>query len=336
MTTTTVELPQVDQDTISLFSVGTLVNLRIGTWSGRKMLSRQDMTSVGIDPDALPKDIVNLGRKLLVPKSELQVMTHLEQRARKYLAKWSVPFGIADCHFVPMNMLEDVEGELKSIKEAFFKGVDSFILRFGDMRDVVKDKHPEFWEKCLRQHYPPTPELLRKKFKFDWYMFRIAGMNSIQESDLTNILAGEEVKQERVKELRGQMQGEVSNFVNEYATSMRTETIKFCELMTARVNGQPYGEEIESKKLTPRSLSMFKKYVDRFKNMNIFGDQEIEKMLNQFRDQFLDLGVKPSDLDSHHMKSSITSSLAEIRKAASLEGEGTSQFLGQLKRKITL
>lgn len=328
--------PQTEKQAINLFDVGCLVNLRVGTWSGRKMLTRQNMLSVGINPDALPKDIVNLGRKLLVPKDEIQAMTHLDQRARKYLHKWSVPFGIANTHFVPVSKLPDVEQELSSIKEDFFSKVDSFITRFSKIKEKIKEQHPEFWDKCLKDCYPTTPELLRAKFKFDWYMFKIAGLDSVQEASLEQMMASEQVKQERVDELRTQMQTEVGGFVEEYVKTMRAGTVEFCELMSARVNGTPYGDDDEPKKLTARSLSMFKKSLDKFRQMNIFEDTEIQKMLDEFKDNFLDSSASPDDFDSSHVKTSITTSLAAIRAKAAAEGDNTSQFVDQLKRRIII
>jgi hypothetical protein len=304
MTTTTTQ-PTVKEDTINLFKLGTLVNLKVSTWSGRKALTRADIMDVGLDPDGLPESIVNLGSKFLVPKTELQALNHLEQKARKYLDKWSVAFGISNAHFVPAKMLPSVEQELSEVKKEFFEAVDSFVSRFGQMRDAVKEQHPEFWEKCLKNCYPKTPQLLRDKFKFNWFMFKVSGMD-VQETDLNEAMASEQVKQERVNELRSQMQKEVSGFVEDYAKTMRAETIKFCDLMTARVNEQPFGDEDEPKKLTGRSIDMFRRYADRFRNMNIFGYNEVEKMLNEC--------------------------LSEIRKKAADEGD----FVDDLTRRIIL
>jgi len=66
----------------------------------------------------------------MVPKSELQALTQIEQRARKALERWSVPFGIANAHFVPSKMLPTVEQQIEGLKEEFFTRVDSFITRF--------------------------------------------------------------------------------------------------------------------------------------------------------------------------------------------------------------
>lgn len=269
--TATIELSKTNNDTIELFNIGRLVNLKIGTWSGQRKLICEDMVSVNID-------------MLLVPKSELQAITHLEHKARKYLAKWSIPFDIASAHFVPINLLSDVERKLSSIREEFFRAVENFIGRFTHVA---------------------TPRLLKEKFKFEWYTFRISGLNMVQETN------------------------EIDNFIEDYISTMRQETINFCELMTARVNEKPFGDETESKKLTGRSLSMFRKHIERFQKMNIFEDTKIEKMLNEFTDNFLDAHVIPSDFEHGETKLAVTRELFKITKQAS-------EFIGQLKKRIAL
>lgn len=330
------ETPAKVDQIINLFDVGCLFNLNIGTWSGRKMLTEDDLRKVGINPSGLPKDIVNFGRKLLVPKSELQVMTKIEQRARSYLANWSVPFGAVNSHFVPITMLPSVEQHLTELKEEFFKAVDSFVSRFADMKKSVQETHNSFWEKCLKNHYPVNPKALREKFKFEWFTFEIAGMHAVQEANMEELVGKDKAKQERLQAQRKKMEEQAGKFVKEYVTVMRQETVEFCELMTARVNNRPYGDEEKAKQLTPRSLAMFKKYVDRFSQMNIFGDKDIETMLSEFRDKFLDVGTVPSDLEGGSIKQGITETLATIRAKAVQQGESTSEFIGSLKRKVVV
>jgi len=326
----------MNDKTINLFDVGALVNLSISCWSGRKMLTREDFKLVGLNPDELPNDLCNLGRKLLVPKSELKIISQLEQRARAYLASYSVPFGMASAHFVPMKMLPNVDQFLTEIKKEFFGKVDSFIARFEDMKKEVQKAHPEFWDRCLKNHYPRTPGLLRSNFRFSWHIFKVAGIDSIQETNIMKIVEEDEKKQIKNTELRKQLTSEVESFVQEYVSSMRTETIRFCELMSARVNNRPYGDETEAKKLTARSLAYFGKYVNKFKQMNIFEDNEIEKMLSEFKDQFLPIGIAVKDFDNSNMASSVTNSLKSIREKAASDLNNESQFINSLKRRITI
>jgi len=323
-------------NTINLFDVGALINLKIGTWSARKMITRADLISVGYDPDQLPDEICNLGRKLLVPKSEIQHLTNIEQQARKNIERWSVPFGVASAHFVPLKMLPTVEQQLKELKDEFFSRVDNFIMRFDELKETIKKSHPTFWEQCLQNHYPSNPKALRDRFQFDWYIFKIAGMESIEGTNVEEMVAQQKVQDERTQELRAKMQTEVGEFVEDYVLAMRKETIRFCELMTARVNGRAYGDEADAKKLTPKSIACFRKYVDRFKQMNIFGDAKIEKMLSDFRSTFLDFGVAPKDFESATIQDGITTALKAIRSNAASEGESCSKFIGELSRKVVL
>lgn len=336
MTTTVSTKSKSDQNSIKLFDVGALVNLRVKTWSGRKMLTRADLIKVGYDPDQLPEDIVNLGRKLMVPKEELQALTRIEQQARKALEKWSVPFGVASAHFVPNKMLPTVEQKIEGLKEEFFNRVDSFIARFDQLIIAVKDAHPDFWEKCLKGNYPTDPKMLRSYYYFEWHVFRISGIGAIQETSVEEVIAGQKIQDERETELRKKMQSEVGEFVGEYVTAMRDETIRICDLMSARVNGTVFQDEEVVKNLTPKSLSCFRNYIDRFRSMNIFEDDGIEQMLVEFRDTFLDSGTLPKDFESSTIKTSVTSALEKIRSKAAAEGESGSKFIGELRRRITL
>lgn len=312
-------------DEIKLFDLGCLCNLKIGMWSARRMVSRDDLISVGLDPDALPNDLVNYGRKLLVSKNEIQAISRVEQRARSYLAKYSAPFEAVNCFFVPNKLIPDVEHNLKCFKKDFFDIVDSFIVRFDALKEKVKQDHSEFFEKCLKRFYPVSAESLRSKFYFNWHLFIINNVSSLQQT------SSEEIELKREK-----LQQEANNFAETYIKTMRKEVIDFCTLMECRVNGRAYSNETEAKQLTGRSLSFFRKYISKFRDMNIFKDNEIEKMLIEFQEKFLDLGTTSKSFDSAAMKTAVSLSLSSIRKSASLEEGENSQFINSLKRRVII
>jgi hypothetical protein len=112
---------------------------------------------------------------------------------------------------------------------------------------------------------------------------------------------------------------------------MREETVKFCELMTARVNGKPHGDEDKPKQLTHRTIAYLRKNIDRFTQMNIFGDADVEKMLKEFKDQFLDMGTAPKDFEHDNVKKSVTAALGAIHKKASEAGDAN-----QVQRKVVI
>jgi len=320
-----------EPNTISIFDKGALFNLTIGTWSGRKMLSDEDMRRMGQDPDALPADIVNYGRKLLVPKSELQKITTVELKARNHLRKYSVPFGATSARFVPITKLASIEAQLIAWREEFFEAVDSFVKRFGDMRQAVQDAHPEFYDRCLKNHYPGNPAKLREKFRFDWATFKMSPFD-IQETDYNELIVEDKVRQEMLAERRKMAKEQAGKFMEEYVGTLRKGVVDFCELMTARVQGKPYGEEDKSKKLTGRTIGTFRKAIQKFKDMNIWGDDDIDKMLTKFRDDYLDEGASVKDLGGG-LSNDVAKALKAIREKA--EEDVSSQF-GGLKRKVVI
>ena len=322
---------------INLFELGYLVDLSIGTWSGRKMITLRDLRKLGFDTTKLPPAITNPGRKLLVPKQELLVINRIEQRARTYLDQWSVPFGIGNSHFVPLSLLAEVEEQLKDLRAEFFVAVDSFIARFDQMKQAVNEAHPEFWENCLKDVYPPDPTVLRDRFRFRWFFFKVAGAGVTAEGvTLEEAQAADRVAREREREMRERMKAEVGNFVQEYVSAMRGETLRFCDLLSARINGTPFEDEQAPKKLTPRSLKYFRKYVDRFRRFNIFGDDEIEKMLAAFRSEFMGGDETPKNFQGDGVKAAVTAALSKIRVKAANDSEQTSKFVNRLRRRVVI
>jgi hypothetical protein len=258
---------------------------------------------------------------LLVPKPEIQAINKIEQKARKVVSNHAMPFGISSSFFVPAAMLPTMQQQIDELRIEFFERVDSFIVRFDDLVATARESHPEFWERCLKGHYPSDPKSLRSHYSMELFTFKIGSIDHTSE---------------RTQELQKQMQGEVKKFAEEYVKSMRAETIQFCNLMEARINGTPFGDEAESKQLTAKSISCFRNHLKRFREMNIFEDNEIETTLNNFNNTFLGSGISPKDLESATVKNSITSALQKIREKAAAEGDSGSKFIGELKRRIVL
>jgi len=205
------------------------------------------------------------------------------------------------------------------------------------MKQAVNDAHPEFWENCLKDVYPPDPTVLRDRFRFRWFFFKVAGAGVTAEGvTLEEAQAADRVAREREREMRERMQAEVGNFVQEYVSAMRGETVRFCDLLSARINGTPFEDEQAPKKLTPRSLKYFRKYVDRFRRFNIFGDDEIEKMLAAFRSEFMGGEETPKNFQGDGVKAAVTEALSKIRVKAANDSEQTSKFVNRLKRRVVI
>lgn len=319
------------EESIDIFDHGCLFNLTIGTWSGRKMLSANDIRSMGQDPDVLPKDIVNYGRKLLVPSSELKKITSIELRARNMIKRNSVRFPVGTARYVPITLLPDVEAKLVADKEEFIEAVSSFVSRFDAMRKTIQEEHSEFYEKCLKLHYPTNPAALREKFHFNWATYKMAPFD-IDETDANELIANDKIRRELLEEKRKMAKEQAGQFVEEYVGTLRQGVVEFTQLMTARVQGKPYGDEDEPKKLTGRAIGAFRNAIQKFKDMNIWGDNEIDKMLTDFRTQYLGDDASIKSLEGG-LAGDVSKALSAIRAKAE---EDVSSKFGGLKRKVVI
>jgi len=305
----------------NLFDLGYLMSLRVGSWSGRRMVSKEDMEAMGVNVENIPENLVNYGRKLLVPKETLDVLRRIEQRSRKFLNNWSKDFGITNTHFVPVKNLENIENELVKMRKEFYYEVDGFINKFESLKEEMEKQYPEFWNKCLKDLYP-SPESLRERFHFNWSLFKIG---SLSYTDT-----------EKEIELRQKLQEEVTVFVGEYVEGMRSEVLKFCELITCRINETPFGDEEEPKKLTKKTLGAFKKCIEKFRVMNIFEDTQIEKSLLEFKQQFLDIDIDSKACQTEGFQNSVKSAIGKITKQAAISGQEYESYVNEVKRKIVI
>jgi hypothetical protein len=240
---------------------------------------------------------------------------------------------------VPVTKLEEVQTRLYEIKEEFENAADSFVSRFSQMVDAVREdpRYTEFYEKCLKNVYPRSPEDLRNKFHFKFVVFKIKGFEGFEETSIEDAVAQDKIIKEKEQELREQMKEEVGDFVSMYVNQMRSEVVKFCELVTARVNNRCYGDEEKPKSLTPNAISCFKDKIDHFRAMNIFEDKELQVKLQDLKEYFLDNinGVK-SITDSAGTKQAITNAVESIHASAAAQGQEVDDYIGLLKRKVVI
>jgi len=133
------------------------------------------------------------------PKVDLEVHC-LEQQAGRFLEVSLIRDGSA--YFVPAPALADVQVHLDGLNKQFTELVNSFMKRFEEMKFRVQERHPDFWNKCLRLHYPRDTKALRDKFYFKYFVFRVAGMGETQEMSVEEAVAMHAAVQERTKRSR--------------------------------------------------------------------------------------------------------------------------------------
>lgn len=325
-----------EEQVYKLFDMGVLTQLNIGYWSCYKMLTREDLLSLGIDSESIP-DLVNLGRKLLVPKEERANFSEMESKARNALKRWSVPFPVIGAYFVPLGRLAQIQESIIELQKEFSVRVDSFIKRFNEIKEQIKQEYPEFWEKCLSTCYPPTPEALRDKFYFRFMSFKISGVQNAQmtESSVEELMAQNDAVKHRSTIVQEQMRDEMNGFVKEYMSTLRNETVEFCNMMTARLEGKPWGTDDKVHKFTGKTINAFRKHIDRFCEMNIFGDEDVEKLLKDLKQQYF-FEADGKSFNNPALKQSLLNALGTIKEAAKTDTANFNSLVGEIQRKVVL
>jgi hypothetical protein len=199
--------------------------------------------------------------------------------------------------------------------------------KYPAYREQMQTKYNEFWDKCLKQAYPQI-DSLRSRFSFKWYTFKIGGM-SLEQTSGPEAMA-------RCEEMQKQLRERAQEFVEEYVVAMRKEVQHFCGLMKARINGEAFEDEGEAKRMTSRTIVSLQKYILQFREMNIFGDNDVQKMLEDFNSKFLATAVGKEDFEDTKTRSTVNEALAAISAKAATEGEPLSKFIGSVKRRVVI
>lgn len=300
---------------IKLWDNGAICSLKICRWSAEAKLTDIDYKKLNIDATNLPSGITDFGKKKLIAPHHLKGIMKIENKARSLLARNSHPFLVSSCAFVPKTRFEMVETKLGELRLQYMTEVESFLSKFDVFINEVQEKYPKFWDQCLKNLYPKNSQILKSKFDFVFTFFKMDGIN---------------------EESKAKMQQQVEEFTTEYVVAMRKKTIEFCDTLRARLTGTIKPGEEKVKELSGKTLTSFRKYVETFSQMNIFGDSQIEKALQDFRKEFLGSTVNKETFDNTNVSNAAILALDEITKSAAINAESTSKFIDSLKRKVII
>ncbi len=253
----------------SLYDFGVLYRLRISKWSFRTNNTQNEFGEDVTQDFILKHAISSWGKKLLLPKSRSDLFINNEQQARNVVRKYGYPFEVADAYFIPWDNVENVEAELKVLQEKFYKLVDELIKDFPTLKEDWVLSHHE----VPMNSYPSESELT-SRFKFKWHAYKIQGGDKAIPTDINEALSEKEAYNLVRENVQNEMSGAVNEFVNDYIGNFRDEVSKFCQYVVDH-KGALHG----------KSLNAIIDKIDKFRNMNIFGDDEVASKLVGLKDQ---------------------------------------------------
>lgn len=277
----------------SLYDLGVLYRLRISKWSFRANNSQNEFN---VDQTFITtRAISSWGKKLLLPKSRADLFVNNEQKARNVLRKYGHPFEVADAYFIPWGNVENVNNELEEIQEKFNALVEELIKDYPKLKEEWVLDHHEVPVSCY-----PSESDLRSKFKFKWHAYKIQGGDKAIPTNIDEALSEKQAYDLVRANVQTEMSSAIAEFVGDYIDSFRGEIAKFCEHV-AENRGALHG----------KSVNAIIDKIDRFKSMNIFGDDEIAAKLGSLKEQLSD--AKSLNL-RHDASASVATAIAQSCK----------------------
>lgn len=315
-------------DVDKIFNHGVLIDLKIGFWSAKVRNAAEDL---GVDPSTLASMIVGLGTKRLCPKKVSDTWTTLAAKARYIIRRNAFAFPIADVSFVPLTTLPKVERLLLDLQLEFDKAAKFIVDNIEDVSEKWVQEQPVEHRARLRKLIPPK-EMLRSRFYFTFSAFTVAVPKKVRvESAKRGRMEVEErMRVDAQERYRAQLEARVQQFVDDAVKTLRQKTIEMCLSIVAKIKT---GEVV-----TTRSLNTLRTFIERFRELNFSGDDEIERRLDAIqRDVLGDREAEdftPDAASGVQMRERLAVALDDVRQvAAAVSDRSTS---GLTKRRLVI
>lgn len=258
-----------ENDLISkVFQQGILFRLDSHCWWGKS--SRVDSAEIEAPPEIFS------AVKTLVDPVTLVSLRSCRNRGEGFLKKNSYPFiGLRGVYYVPKDLIECVEDELKAQQIDFYKERDEFLDGYAVYKETWMEKSGKYYDELLY----PTEATLSTKFRFEWSKFII---------DLPGVDVGTLTKAEYAEELKKQ-QKRVLEFYDE---SLSILAKKFFGVLTNLEEKLTSGDKVR-----PKTLQSVQMFIDTFTSMNITGNAKLASFVTKLANTVEDVEAKTINLD---------------------------------------
>ena len=267
---------------------GVLINATVRYWRAAKKLKPEDL---GLRADDVTDRLISLGHKKLLPREALARFALIESRVHALVDAGTYPFLNGLGHYLPNAKLDEVTTKLRQMETAFAAAQEEFLRQYSGLRmsaihewedtarKLVED--PDRLVATIEASFPP-PDQLKRHFAFDVQLFQITAPERMQ-MDLIAVGDQREIAQARsraAQEATVKIQQDVEQFAVDAVATLREETAKLCEEMLQSMDEGKTG-------IHQKTLNRLVEFIDSFKQMNVFNDQELESRLHEVREKFL-------------------------------------------------
>lgn len=240
-----------------IFKEGSLINVTISLWEGKTTQSKKDQEVLDSKID---NEIYTPGFKWLAPQKHISLFYTFRARLSAMLDKYSYKIpGMRGSRFVPKNAYPTIKRFLTSEKEKFNESVVEFVKNYPEMKaeqiNNFNQKYPNYVG-YLDSLYP-SEDLIQGKFNYSWTLYSWAQVEIAEiASDAKNDLS------EKAAQL-----------VYQSGLQIRNHIIEATEHVVKSIQNSKNTIDI-------RIVKGFAEKLDRLKQINLFNDPEIEKIIN--------------------------------------------------------
>jgi len=282
-----------------VFGKGCLLDLNVRQWTGEKRLQPEDL---GLRKEEVPESF-SLGRKKLIPTEAIRRMRHWEYLARKAVGKHSFPFPFGEARFVSRTKLDECVRDLDGIIMQFDSAADDLVAQYAQHKIAMRAEFVRAAQEAYRRRVTlcggldqtedeyvneflarvdkayPSEQSLRSKYSMSYVVFQVS-LPDITRATYESIAQDSE----RIKVMREafelSVKQRVRRFVEETAGSLRED---------ARRDLGRAAETLRNGRVTKATLDIVRKMVERYEQMDMFGDDEFKAHLREFKARVLDM-----------------------------------------------
>ncbi len=288
------------------------IQVAIKGWPGRISLKPEDL---GLEEKEIP-EIFHLGNKKLYSQDWRSRFNTIHSRARNFLNDNSFPFVLEWVRAVPKRNLAKLMAGLDEIKAEYMALAQEFIGCYEEIKEEWAQKYPDLWPR-LEPHYP-TKQWLEHRFRFTVNIFDIKGAE-VKPGSAPEIIAAYEQARQDLKERYDEM-------VEEAVVYLRKKVLEVVTNLGSRLK--------EGRIVRTDTLDSVRRVEGWFKDLNIFGDHQVEETLTKLR-----TAINGTDYealkDNEPLKEELAKLADQVADAASKITDVT-KVAGRYKRHIDL
>jgi hypothetical protein len=288
------------------------IQLAVKSWPGQVKLNPEDL---GLDEADVP-EIFRLGNKRLYPDEWRAAFNHVANQARHFLHDHSYPFVVDSVRAIPKRNLAWVMERLEGLKADYLAKADEFLDHYWNIQEEWREKYPDIWPR-LAFHYP-SPDRLRRRFDFFWSVFEIKGAQ-VSESSAPEVM-------EAFDRAKAELQARYEEMVDEAVMYLRKKVLEVVINLSSRLK--------EGRIVRNDTLDSVRRVEAWFKDLNIFGDVQVEETLGKLRSALN--GTDSEDLKGNEALQQQLAGLADQVAAVAGKLDDVSEISGNYKRMIDL